>query len=135
MNQKKIQVIVLLRHDHFPNKTIYCVKRWIHIVHEDNPTHFFNATPLTSDEEESEEEEGVEEQIPDQVFHAGNNSEDIAHIRSLGLDVDDDNEPALEHIPDDASLPCICQTWGWNGIGYRAVGNYMDVKAVLLHHL
>ena len=135
--QKKDQLVVLFRHDHFPNMTIYSVKRWIHITKEGDPAHFFDVNAVTSapDPEESIEDVPGSDEIPDRVFHSGNNSEDIAHIRSLGLDVDDDNEPAPENIPDEDPLPELNQTWGWDGIDHRAVGNHMNVKPVLTHRL
>lgn len=58
------------------------------------------------------------------VFCMGNNAEDIATVRALGLDVDDDNNPAPENIPDPSGqAPGLQrgkvnpgQTWGWSGV-------------------
>ena len=90
---------------------MYCCKRWIRVLQEGNPTQFFNGPALTVDEapinlNEDEEEVGVE--IPDNVFHSSGDAEDIANVRRLGLDVDDDNEPAPENIPNqNGSQPWI----------------------------
>ena len=135
--QKKDQLVVLFRQDHFPSMTIYCVKRWIHVTKEGDPAHFFdvNAVPSAPDPEESIEDVPGSDENSDRIFHLGNNSEDIAHIRSFGLDVDDDKETAPENIPDEDPLIELYQTWGWNGIDHRAVGNHMNVKPVLTHRL
>jgi hypothetical protein len=39
------------------------------------------------------------EEIADFIFHAQNRAEDIALIRDMGFEVDDDNEPAPENVP------------------------------------
>ena len=50
------------------------------------------------------------ELIPDRVFHmTGSKVEEIEHARSLGLDVDDDNDSAPENVLDKGSLPDIEQ--------------------------
>ena len=45
------------------------------------------------------------EPIADFVFNAQNRAEDIALVRAMGFEVDDDNEPAPENVPvNDAPL-------------------------------
>ena len=140
----KLQMCVCFRHDRFPNKIIYCVKRYAnHVVKEGDPTGFFDATDLTvpdqvreGDEIDPEGDDDDGDEIPDHVFHCtGRVSEDIAHVRGLGLDVDDDNDPAPENIPDNEPIPDTNQSWGTDGLDYRALGNYMNVKPNLLHGL
>ena len=65
--------------------------------------------------------------IDEAVFQAnGSRAEDIAMVRNLGFDVDDDNEPVPENIPSpDAPLPVDHglyegQSWGWDGRGCNA---------------
>ena len=75
----KDQMCVDFRHDSFPNKAIYCVKRWAaHVVSEGDPTQFFSNRP-TASEEDAPTEEGAP--ISEHVYHLAGNDEDIAHIR------------------------------------------------------
>jgi hypothetical protein len=67
------------------------------------------------------------EEIADFVFQAQNRAEDIALVRAMGFEVDDDDEPAPENIPaDDERLFRLGgdlhdgQEWGWDGIDQRA---------------
>ena len=69
----------------------------------------------------------VNEPIADFIFNAQNRAEDIALVRAMGFEVDDDNEPAPENIPvADAPLFRLGgglhegQEWGWDGIDQRA---------------
>ncbi len=39
------------------------------------------------------------EEIADFIFNAQNRAEDIALIRDMGFEVDDNNEPAPENVP------------------------------------
>ena len=68
-------------------------------------------------------------EFEDRLFHAGNNAEDIANVRLMGLAVNDDNNPAPENIPgaDGATLPND-QTWGWDGIDTRKARNLKKCK-------
>ena len=106
---RKDQMCVIFRHDNWPNKEIYCCKRWVTVLQEGNPAHFFDvAGSPVENETGTEENPNVEEDnepIPDRVFHmSGSNAEDIAHVRSLGLGVDDDNDPAPENVPTGAHV-------------------------------
>ena len=56
-------------------------------------------------------------------------------MRSLGLDVDDDNESSPENVPDTEPLPECNQTWGWNGIDYRAQSKSMNLQPTLARSL
>ena len=63
------------------------------------------------------------EPIADFIFNTQNRAEDIALVRAMGFEVDDDNEPALENIPaPDAPQVGLRegQDWGWDGFDQRA---------------
>jgi hypothetical protein len=72
--------------------------------------------------------------IHDDIYFAKNRAEDIARVRNEGFEVDDDNDPAPENIPDPAEAPPVVieaglyegQTWGWDGVDRRhtAGGRY-----------
>ena len=65
--------------------------------------------------------------IADFVFNAQNRAEDIALVRDMGFEVDDDNEPAPENVPAVDAPPVNGgsllegQKWGWDGIDRRAM--------------
>lgn len=54
--------------------------------------------------------------------YVGNNAEDVSIIHAMGLGVDD-NDPALENIPngesEESEVSENVQTWGWSGINNR----------------
>ena len=118
----KEHMCALFRHDSFPNKVLYCCKKWeSHVVSEGGPKDFFCQAPSVVEEDATEKEDSDEDRvaIPEHVFHMGANDEDIAHIRSLGFSVDDDNEPVPENIPDpndDPNKGAEEETWGWDGM-------------------
>jgi hypothetical protein len=67
------------------------------------------------------------EEIAEFIFNAQNRAEDIALVRNMGFEVDDDNEPAPENVPtNNAPRPnggnlYEGQEWGWDGIDRRAM--------------
>jgi hypothetical protein len=68
------------------------------------------------------------EDIADFVFNAQNRAEDIALVRNMGFEVDDNNKPAPENIPADDAPPVNGgalllegQEWGWDNIDRRAM--------------
>jgi hypothetical protein len=83
--------------------------------------------------------EDVPEPIDESVFEATNNAEDIALVLAQGLDVDDDNEPAPENIPQTGAPPVAedtglypDQSWGWDGLDPRRTSNVQDQPASFL---
>ena len=63
------------------------------------------------------------------VFHAGNCAEDIALVRSQGLMVDDDRDPAPENVPlvDVFEVDNAC-SWGWDGICNRKITGATNIR-------
>ena len=106
---RRNKLVVVFRHERTDDKEIYCVKRWVKVDKEGAANHFFR------DEEECEDDPhpsnsddmGRKEELEKNVFGATNRSEDIAMLRGMGLDVDDDNEPSPENVPVDPSLPTV----------------------------
>ncbi len=79
------------------------------------------AAPVTLNEQD--------EPIADFVFNAQNRAEDIALVRAMSFEVDNDNEPAPENLPRPgvgmgrdrpASRSGDERSWGWDGIDQRA---------------
>ena len=95
--------VVVFRHDDFPNVELHTVLRRAKVTNEGTPNQFFAEVPShrpppgTEEEKDGTGEGG--ERIPAHVFHLHEQSEDIAYVRGLGFEVDDDNDPAPENIP------------------------------------
>ena len=94
--------VVVFRHDAFENVELHTVARWAKVKVEGPADKFFETVPALDPEQarqENVQENGGEEQIPDHVFHLSGQAEDIAHVRGLGFEVDDENDPAPKNIP------------------------------------
>ena len=75
------------------------------------------------------------------VFSAMNCAEDIAMVRGMGLDVDNDNEPSPENIPEEVSEQnrttvernCTHEEIGsgWSGIYHQKSLNIQDQKPTI----
>ena len=67
------------------------------------------------------------EEIADVFFNAQNQAEDIALVRNMGFEVNNDKEPAPENVPAGNAPPVNGgallegQEWGWDGIDRRAM--------------
>ena len=139
----KQKMCVLFRHSSFENVTLYCTKQYGgHVVKEGDEAGIFDRVAniqLPIEEPPQQVEEATNDdgdEIPEGIFNlTGANSEDICHVRNLGFTVDDDNDPAPENIPDNQPVPNTNQTWGWNGIDYRAQANVINVNPTLSHGL
>ena len=84
---------------------IYVTKPYHVVKQEGNPDEFFNEDHV-QDEVAMDNDGNFILEIDPQVFLSSNWAEDIALVCNQGYNVDDDNEPAPENIPDnDAPLP------------------------------
>ena len=135
--KKSEQLVVVFRHAQFENVEIYCVKRWCKVISEGAEEHFFPATAEVEAVEVVPEEQEAVTEISNEVFNARNNSEDIANVRAMGFDVDDDNLPLDENNPDEgAERPAVNafyegQVWGWQGFDNRRQANIQNVEATI----
>ena len=132
---------------------MHTLKRWAKtcVIEESDPDKFFDppsVPALASDENvpppNKNENEERENAIPTAIFNLGQgtvpNNEDIACVRGLGFNVDDDNMPPPENIPDPneprpTDATTFGQTWGWDGIDQRKKGDYFDHQPRLAHGL
>ena len=135
---RKDQMCIVMRHDSWPNQEMYCVKKWAKIIQEGDPASFFDQVAPRQEAETQVLPTATNDdtdEIPEQVFQSrGSNHEDISFVRSLGLGVDDDNDPAPENIPNGASINTE-QSWGWDGVDPRQAGQFFDHGARLNHGL
>lgn len=143
---------IVLKRDTDGNETneFYCHERYVCITQEGPEDLIFGRQ--TSDVEQqkkstSDANAKDEERVllsTSLVFHAQNRSEDIALVRSQGLMVDDDNDPAPENVPSNnertqkkdgksqTEVEKNGQQWGWSGLDNRRIaGNDIDVKPSL----
>ena len=107
---------------------LHAAERWVK-VEEQGPTDLLWENAATTEAPAAAavyiDERG--EDIADFVFNAQNRAEDIALVRNLGFEVDDDNEPAPENVPEAGAPPVNGgallegQEWGWDGIDRRAM--------------
>ena len=102
--KKKNQLVILLCHNDHAGQKLYAIKRWMKVETEGAEEHIFV-------EEDEEEPTGVDvhekgdknEAINSVVFSDGSCTEDIAMVCAMGLDIDNDNVPAPENIPENAT--------------------------------
>ena len=113
VNSKK-QTCITFRHEKFEGKEIYCVKRWCKIISEGSPEHFFfaidrdntgdnndiNMTESTSPSYDAGQNDTSLALATIRRNTDGSRAEDIALFKAMGFEVDDDNEPAPENIPE-----------------------------------
>jgi len=130
---------ILFRSDTVPDETLWCASRWAVVTQEGDPSEFFDqATPaaLEPGGVPAAAGAGNDVEIDTTVFNASNQAEDIALVRNMGFDVDDDNEPAEENIPTNGETGATdteglyaFQRWGWSGIDQRRTTTSSDQQA------
>ena len=131
--KKKEQLVICFRHEQFEGVDIYCVKRWCKVTTEGAQEHFFPDEFVEEQLEIAPEPEEHQQEIAAEVFTARNQSEDIANVRAMGFDVDDDNLPLEENEPNEGEVhPAVNnfydgQVWGWQGFDNRRQANIQNV--------
>ena len=105
----------------YENKELYAVKRYVCITKEGTQEHFFDSVVAGEDPPTVEIEE------PELLLALparggdGFEAEEIGTMRTAGVVIDDDNEPAPENIPnaEETSEGATYEDWGLTGICYR----------------
>ena len=134
------QNCITFRHKDFENVTLYCVSRWVHVITEGSPDHFFDKNVHLSttngkieDSSLGEEEANV---IPDCIFRSQRNTEDIQFVRGLGFEVDDDNDPAPENVPathsNQEAEDYVPAEWKWDGMCSRKSSKAQNMKPSMI---
>ena len=113
----------------FPRIELQAAKKKVKVLQEGRPGSYWGDVPNVPFELppalEADPVNGSDNTFPDDVFFSRNNAEDIARVRAEGFEVDDDNDPAPENVPQGDAPPVTDaglyegQTWGWNGIDRR----------------
>ena len=133
------KAVILFRHDDFPNVELYCCPKFAKVAVEGPASQFFHNAPPKNDLQQeagsmSPSAEVEKEAIPSEVFHWSGIKEDIALMESMGFQVDDDNAPAPENVPDVNNEEVDSNekaTWGWDGICDRKANAFSDVQPKL----
>ena len=86
--------VYYFRHDDFPNVELYACRRYCHITEEGPAETLFDKDEDSANDSEAEVQETL---LPQPT---SDHREDIAAIVAAGLDVDDDNTPAPENVPE-----------------------------------
>lgn len=135
---------VLVSHANFPGQVFHVALQKVVVVDEGPESELFEtiddgrngdgegdgANPKTADD-------GVEDlQRSATLQRLGNNFQDrtLDELRAAGVEVDDDNEPVEENIPQpgQAAMPqgMYAPSWGHDGIDFRRTAGAVDSNAL-----
>ena len=93
------RMCIIFRHGDFENKELHCVERYCNVTTEGAAADYFDeVTEVTVVNEEEKNNANEAQELP--PLSKSDLAENIAKLRMEGYDVDDDNDPAPENIPD-----------------------------------
>jgi hypothetical protein len=124
----------------FPGVELQAAKKKVKVLQEGHPGSYwgdvpnfpFKLPPALQDPVDASDDN-----FANDVFFARKNAKDIARVRAEGFEVNDDNDPAPENVPQGDAPPFMDaglyegQTWGWNGIDCRV----MEGATTTVHRL
>ena len=141
---RKDKTCIVFRHDQFPNQELYCCAKFCKVVKEGSPTDYFDEEELVPASTVEVTERAVNYEQPEELQadyeHFHGTAEDIAMMIGMGFDVDDDNAPAPENIPEAANQNEEAsnnnglyqdQSWGWDGVCDRRSRNQYNCNPSL----
>ena len=121
----KEQLVLVVRHEDFKNPDnsyieLHGVKQYWKVSQESHPDYFFDTIAPTDENANSQDKSLMPEAVSD---HINGNSRTTDMIQALRneVDVDDDNEPAPENIPQstDPMASPLSTEWDHSGFCYR----------------
>jgi hypothetical protein len=123
----KLFVSIFYRSDTIPG--LSSVERWATVIEQGIGEMWGGEPEATATTATAAPVTPTEQNVPitDFIFNAQNRAEDIALVQAMGLEVDDNNEPAPENIPApnapllDLGALCKGQEWGWDGFDQWAL--------------
>jgi hypothetical protein len=125
------QWCVVFRHSDFPNQELHAVRKWCKVVTEGAEASFLEEEEAPRIRRQGPTEEQLRgPELPSELRNA-TRQEDVAAIRAAGFDVDDDNEPVPENLPDatdNINNNNNNQQWGWDGIDKRKQGGNVECQ-------
>ena len=122
---RKEQLVLVVRREDFENPDdsyieLHGVKRYWKVSQEGHPDYFFDAIAPTDENANSQDDTLMPEAVSEHINGNSCTTETIQALRDE-VDVDDDNEPAPNNIPqstDSTSSPLSAE-WGHSGFCYR----------------
>ena len=120
---------ICFRHDDFEGIVLYCTQRYAKIVTEGPAEGYFDENAVAENvEEEAKDEEMM---LPTEIVEAAQREQvEVQDARALAIELDDDNEPAPENVPDDNAVPAAGQ-WGHNNICSRKMTGASNVSPTI----
>ena len=150
---RKMQMCIIFRHDMFPNEELHCCVRYCRVVKEGACEDFFQSDLFpgavavrhgNSCDPDSLLEDNVEDgaELPSNLNSMTGSTEDIQAMLALGFDVDDDDAPAPENVPDSSNDEGASrasagneeeglfdgQSWGWSGFCDRKSNLFQNIN-------
>ena len=120
---------------------MYAVKRYVKILEEDGAADLFDAPEGNPPAKEGGGQEGAAAKVPNDQQTApemtGELAEDINAMRAAGANVDDDNEPAEENIPEPAAKnedSPFEDAWGFKDVCFRKKDGHLNRNASISMH-
>ena len=146
--RKTDQLSLVVTHEAFPGVELYCVERYAKVTREGPPDYFFDNVIVEADDEEEERagdgEEVEEEHVPvlmPAICRRNFRVDDPEILDAVDagiIEMDDDNEPVPENIPQPAHAEgneCeYSPNWGHDGICFRRQSGSANRGASLKHH-
>ena len=98
--------------------------------------YFFNRVQTQQENEDETEDTPIPEAVDDHLNGEIHTTQTITALVNV-VDVEDDNEPSPENIPqpNDAVLSPLKETWGHSGFCYRRAANMQNQKAKINFHI
>ena len=138
---RKEQLTLIVHHEDFKNDDdsyieLYAVKRYWKVHKEGDSDYFFDAQAPTNEQEDEDEQRLLPDAIGVHLSGEARTTETIIALRDE-VDIDDDNEPAPENVPEqnESSDSLLKAEWGHSGYCYRKTMNFGNHKAKLNFHV
>ena len=98
--------------------------------------YFFNRVQTQQENEDETEDTLIPEAVDDHLNGEIHTTQTIMALVNV-VDVDDDNEPSPENIPqpNDVVLSPLKETWGHSGFCYQQAANMQNHKAKIYFHI
>ena len=133
---RKEQLALIVHHEDFKNDIeLYAVKRYWKVHKKGDSDYFFDAQAPSTEEEDDNEQRLLPDAIGVHLSGEACTTETIIALQDE-VDIDDDNEPALENGPQQNELQDspLKTEWGHSGYCYRKMMNFGNHKAKLNFH-
>ena len=138
---RRDQLTLVVHHEEFKHADgtfieLYTVKRYWKVHQSGHPDYFFDKVQNQQENEDETEDTLVPEAVDEHLNGEIHTTQTITALVNV-VDVDDDNEPSPENIPqpNDAVLSPLKETWGHSGFCYQRAANMQNHKANLNFHI